>query len=238
MANQRTILVVEDATDLADLICVNLERDGYVCRKQFDGAAALADVQHTPPDLIILDRMMPKLTGDEVIRRLKREPRTASIPVIMLTAKVEETDELVGLALGADDYIRKPFSMKLLTARVAAMLRRRESGDATTELLSAGPIVVDRGRHEATIDGTPISLTATEFRVLATLMAARGRVLDRDQLLDEVVGSGVAVTNRTIDVHIAALRRKLGSAAGWIHTIRGVGYAFREPSAEQAQAEV
>lgn len=236
MAADQTILVVEDAVDLADMICVNLEQEGYTCRKQYDGAAALADIQRTPPDLIILDRMLPKLTGDEVLRRLKRESRTAAIPVIMLTARVEETDELVGLTLGADDYIRKPASMKLLLARVAAVLRRRDAAATGSEVLTLGPITIDRGRHEVSIEGTLITLTAMEFRILAVLMAARGRVLERDRVLDAVVGAGVGVTNRTIDVHIAALRRKLGAAAGWIHTVRGVGYAFREPTAEQAEA--
>lgn len=236
MANDYSVLVVDDEVDLADLICANLQKEGYACRKQYDGAAGLAEVQKSQPDLIILDRMMPKLTGDEVLRRLRREGRTSTIPVIMLTAKAEETDELVGLALGADDYVRKPFSMKLLMARVSAVLRRREVAETGSEVFSSGPVTIDRGRHETSVDGTPISLTAMEFRILAALMAARGRVMERDRVLDEVVGSGVGVTNRTIDVHIAALRRKLGTAAGWIHTIRGVGYAFREPTAEQAEA--
>lgn len=236
MANDYSVLVVDDEIDLADLICANLQKEGYTCRRQYDGAAALAEVQKSPPDLIVLDRMMPKLTGDEVLRRLRRDGRTSSIPVILLTAKAEETDELVGLALGADDYVRKPFSMKLLVARVSAVLRRREAAETGGEMLSHGPVAIDRGRHEVSVDGMPINLTAMEFRILATLMSARGRVMERDRVLDEVVGSGVGVTNRTIDVHIAALRRKLGTAAGWIHTIRGVGYAYREPTAEQAEA--
>jgi DNA-binding response OmpR family regulator len=236
MAAGKTILVVEDEADLADLVCFHLEKDGFICRRQFDGNAALAEVHRDPPDLIILDRMLPKLSGDEVIQRIRREPRSANIPVIMLTAKVDESDELVGLAMGADDYVRKPFSMKLLLARVAAVLRRKEVADQPGELMTSGPVTLDRGRHQVTIDGVPIALTATEFRVLATLMAARGRVMDRDQLLDQVVGSGVAVTNRTIDVHIAALRRKLGVCAGWIQTVRGVGYTFREPSENLTEA--
>jgi two-component system phosphate regulon response regulator PhoB len=190
---------------------------------------ALAEVQRHAPDLVILDRMLPRMSGDDVARRLRRDPRTAGIPIIMLTAKAEETDALVGFALGADDYVSKPFSMKLLLARITAVLRRREAAQEQAEVLESGSIVVDRARHEVTVAGRRIPLTTTEFRVLAALMAARGRVLDRDQMLDAVVGSGVSVTNRTIDVHIAAVRRKLGPAAGWIQTIRGVGYAFREP---------
>lgn len=236
MPSGKTVLIIEDEVDLADLVSFHLQKEGYVCRRQFDGQSGLAEVQRDPPDLIILDRMLPRLSGDELLQRLKRDTRTASIPVLMLTAKVEETDELVGFAMGADDYVRKPFSMKLLLARVAAILRRKEAPDAGGELLSGGPVILDRGRHEVTVDGAPIGLTATEFRVLSALMSARGRVLDREQLLDQVVGSGVAVTNRTIDVHVAALRRKLGVAAGWIQTVRGVGYTFREPTENYTEA--
>lgn len=232
MSQRKSILIVEDEADLAEVLCYHLEREGYACRQAPDGALALAEVRRQVPDLIVLDRMLPKASGDEVVVRLKRDPQTASIPVIMLTAKAEETDELVGFALGADDYVTKPFSPKLLLARIAAVLRRREAATGEAEVLSAGPITLDRSRHEVTVSGSPVALTATEFRVLAALMAARGRVLDRTQLIDTVLGSGVAVTNRTIDVHIAALRKKLGSAAGWIQTVRGVGYTFREPMSE------
>lgn len=230
MAEPRSILLVEDEVDLAELIATHLERSGYACRRQYDGAAALAEVQRRRPDLILLDRMIPKITGDEVARRLKREPRTASIPIIMITAKAEESDELAGLAIGADDYIRKPFTMKLLLARVAAILRRHDPAADDGAVIASGPVVLDRGRHEVRVGARSIALTATEFRVLAALLLARGRVLDRDQLLDEVVGSGVGVTNRTIDVHVAALRKKLAAAAAWLQTIRGVGYTFREPA--------
>jgi two-component system phosphate regulon response regulator PhoB len=232
MTYGRSILVVEDEADLAELLCYHLEKEGYTCRRLHDGLSALAEVRRQTPDLILLDRMLPGASGDEVTQRLKRDPRTAGIPIVMLTAKAGETDELVGFAMGADDYVSKPFSMKLLLARIAAVLRRRESAAEEGEVLTAGPIVLDRGRHEVTVEGEPIALTATEFRVLAALMAGRGRVLDREQLLDLVLGSGAAVMNRTIDVHVAALRRKLGSAAGWIQTVRGVGYTCRKPLAE------
>lgn len=227
------VLIVEDEADLCDLLAHNLEREGYACRRAADGDAALAEVRRQPPDLVLLDRMLPRVTGDEVVQRLKRDPRTAAIPIIMLTAKAEETDQLVGFALGADDYIAKPFSLKLLLARIQAVLRRRELAELDDQLLSAGPIVLDRSRHEVTVDGAAVALTATEFRVLAALMAARGRVLDRAQLIDSVLRSGVAVTNRTIDVHIATLRKKLGSAAAWIQTVRGVGYTLREPVSDR-----
>ncbi|QOJ15770.1 MAG: response regulator transcription factor [Planctomycetia bacterium] len=236
MRTNRSILIVEDEAELAMAIEFHLSREGYKVRRVGDGATAIAEASRNPPDLIILDRMLPGLAGDDVVIRLRGDARTASIPVIMLTAKAEETDEVVGFALGADDYVRKPAPMKVLVARVAAVLRRREAGAKAQDVLSSGPITLDRARHEVTVDSVPVQLTATEFRMLATLMAARGRVLDREQLIDNVLGSGVAVTQRTIDVHVAALRRKLGSAAGWIHTVRGVGYAYRVPAADGVES--
>lgn len=235
MDTDKLILVVEDESDITDAVCYHLEREGYRCRRARDGEAALAEVRRSRPDLIVLDRMLPKLSGDEVSTRLKRDPRSANIPIIMLTAKAEDADELVGFALGADDYVRKPFSMKLLLARITAMLRRDRAAAQIREVLSIGPMVLDRGRHEVTVQGRPVVLTATEFRILATLMAADGRVLNRNQLIDAVLGHDVAVTDRTIDVHIAALRKKLGPAGGCIQTVRGVGYTFRVPADEGAQ---
>ncbi len=223
------ILIVEDEADLAELLCYNLEREGYTCRRAEDGAAALGEVRRSRPDLMILDRMLPRVSGDEVMRRVKDDPRTRTMPIVMLTAKAEEADELAGFALGADDYVTKPFSMKLLLARVEAVLNRVIDDDTTHDVLTAGPITLDRDRYEMAVDGTPVSLTSTEFRILEALMAARGRVLSRAQLINTVLGPSVAVTDRTIDVHIAALRKKLGNAASWIQTIRGVGYTFRTP---------
>lgn len=229
MGSGESILIVEDENDLADLLVYHLQKEGYQCRRAADGDRALAEAHRQPPDLVLLDRMLPKLSGDEVATRLKRDARTAHVPIIMLTAKAEDTDELVGFALGADDYVRKPFSIKLVLARISAVLRRERRAAAETEALSGGPIVLDRGRHEVTADGVRVELTAMEFRILAALMTARGRVLSRDQLIDETLGPGATVTSRTMDVHIAALRRKLGEAGGCIQTIRGVGYAFRVP---------
>ncbi len=231
MAQRVSILLVEDEPDLADLVRFQLQREGYDCRCARDGERALAEVQRQAPDLIVLDRMLPGLPGDEVARRLRRDRRTARIPVIMLTAKATDEDELVGFALGADDYVRKPFAMKLLLARIGAVLRREQTRDEG-EVAIAGDMVLDRGRHEVRIAGQAVELTATEFRILDMLMGARGRVLTREQLIDQVLGSGAAVTNRTMDVHIAAVRKKLAAAGEWIHTIRGVGYAFRPPESE------
>ncbi len=233
----RHVVVVEDEVDLAGLICYNLEREGYAPRWLSAGPQALADIRARPPDLILLDRMLPLMSGDEVVAALRRDTATAAVPIIMLTAKVEEADQLVGFALGADDYITKPFSMKVLLARVAAILRRGESAAAPdAPVLVEGPFTLDLGRHALSVDGRGVPLTATEFRMLSVLMAARGRVLDRPRLIDRVLGAGTVVTDRTIDVHITALRKKIaaaspgGEAAGWIHTVRGVGYAFRSPS--------
>jgi len=225
----KLILVVEDETDLAELICYNLEREGYQCRCAADGEAALVELRRCRPDLIVLDRMLPGKSGDAVASEVKRTASTSAIPILMLTAKVDETAQLSGFALGADDYVTKPFSIKVLLARIAAILRRSTATEDGTEILQAGPITLDPSRHEVTVDGSPTPLTSTEFAMLRTLMVANGRVMDRDQLISTVLGETVAVTDRTIDVHIAALRKKLAAGASWIQTIRGVGYTFRPP---------
>jgi DNA-binding response OmpR family regulator len=228
MAKRKTVLVVEDESDLAELIRHNVEREGYSSRVASNGRSALAEIQASVPDLVLLDRMLPLMSGDEVIAQMRREPRTASIPVIMLTAKAEEADQLVGLTLGADDYVAKPFSMRLLLARIQAIFRRMETAPTDREVFECGPVRLDAERYEVAVDGKPTSLTATEFRLLRALMAGNGRVLSRSQLIDAAMGEGVAVTDRTIDVHVTSLRKKLGKAARWIQTVRGVGYTFRE----------
>ncbi|MCG8405140.1 MAG: response regulator transcription factor [Phycisphaerales bacterium] len=238
MKNQKSILVVEDEQDLADLVCFNLEREGYTYRHAAAGDVALAEVKREPPDLILLDRMLPHMSGDEVASEVRRDPSTASIPIIMLTAKAEEADELVGFALGANDYVPKPFSMKVLLARVGAMLRREQGQVSESDSLQEGPFVLDRSRHELKLNGALVSVTATEFRLLDALMGASGRVMDRGRLVNKVLGQSAVVLDRTIDVHITSLRKKLmiadpsGDATAWIQTIRGVGYAFRRPNGE------
>jgi DNA-binding response OmpR family regulator len=229
MPTGKSILVVEDEADLAELLRYNLEREGYTCRCAADGRSALTEAWRSPPDLVLLDRMLPGMSGDEVIGQLKREPRTAGIPTVMLTAKAEESDALVGFALGADDYVTKPFSIKLLMARIGAIFRRMEAVESTERVFSGGDIELDVGRHEVTVNGQAVGVTAMEFGILRTLMAAKGRVLSRAQLIEAILGTGAAVTDRTIDVHITALRKKLGDAGTWIQTVRAVGYAFREP---------
>jgi two-component system phosphate regulon response regulator PhoB len=228
-----TILVVEDEMDLAEMLRFNLAREGYTCEVAGAGDEVMARVARRRPDLIVLDRMLPGVSGDEVLAGLARDQATAGIPVLMLTAKAEEADQLVGFALGAADYVPKPFSMKVLLARIAAILRRAEAKSACDgqhdDRLTAGPLTVCFSRHEALADGEPIALTVTEFRILAALMRAGGRVLSRAQLLDTAFGAGIVVTDRTVDVHITALRKKLAKHAAWVRTVRGVGYAFRQP---------
>ncbi len=235
LAKDRLVLVVDDEADLGELVAFNLSKNGYRTACAADGRAALQKIAAEPPDLILLDVMLPGLTGIEVASRLKTEPATARIPIIMLTAKAEEVDQLVGLAVGADDYITKPFSMKVLLARVDAVLRRvRETPTAQAGLRMAG-VEIDLESHEVKASGHPVSLTLTEFRLLATLVQASGRVLSRRHLMARAMGPGVTVTERTIDVHMTAIRKKLGSCGRIIRTVRGVGYrAAAEPEGAEA----
>jgi two-component system alkaline phosphatase synthesis response regulator PhoP len=237
---RKRILVVDDEKDLVELISYNLRRNGYDALTAHTGLDAIDVAAREVPDLVVLDLMLPGIDGTEVSRRLKADPRTAGIPIIMLTAKAEETDVVVGLTLGADDYVTKPFSMKILLARLSTVLRRAEqaggpaaAADAPGAILRAGPLAIDAAKHEATVDGQPAKLTLTEFKLLTALVAARGRVLTRDQLMDKAMGADVFVTDRAIDVHVTAIRKKLGDAAWLVHTVRGVGYRLQEtPEAE------
>jgi DNA-binding response OmpR family regulator len=227
---RKKVLIVDDEKDIVDLVAYNLARNGYDTITASDGNDALDSASKNIPDLIILDLMLPGIDGMEVARRLKSDARTASIPIVMLTAKGEETDVVVGLTLGADDYVTKPFSMKVLLARVASVLRRAETGAAVPEggTLRAGPLSIDTFKHEVLVNEEPIKLTLTEFKLLSALLTARGRVLTRDQLMDKAMGTDVFVTDRAIDVHITAIRKKLGDASWLVNTVRGVGYRLRE----------
>lgn len=216
-------LIVDDEPDLVTLVSYNLESAGFRVITASNGHDAVRVATSQKPNIIILDVMMPETPGTEVARRLRADPRTAGIPIIMLTARAAETDQLAGLALGADDYMTKPFSMRVLLARVDALLRRVGPTD-TPSLLTLGPIAVDLDTHEARVDGATMTLTPTEFRLLAALLQARGKALDRDELISRGMGPGVAVTDRAIDVHIAAVRKKLGRHADIVQTVRGVGY--------------
>ncbi len=233
MSRKKRILVVDDERDLVDLISMNLQRHGYEVFTANDGKMGLELARKQGPDLILLDLMMPGLTGQEVATRLKGDPQTATLPILMLTARGEETDIIVGLSLGADDYVTKPFSMKVLMARVAAVLRRKVGVDSAQQMISNGPMIIDPARHEITLEGRPISVTPTEFKLLSALANARGRVLSRDQLTDRIMGAGVLVTDRAIDVHVTAVRKKLGDWQWMVHTVRGVGYRLLETREEE-----
>ncbi len=219
------VLIVEDEADIRDLLAFHLEREGYQVSKSRTGPDALRQVRTSPPDLVLLDLMLPEVDGLEVCRRLRQDPRTASLPIVMLTAKSEEVDRILGLELGADDYIVKPFSPKEVVARVRAVLRRsRAPADAAP--IVAGPLTIDLGRHAVTLAGVPIELTPKEFDLLRALAEARGRVLSREFLLDRVWGYSAAseIESRTVDVHVRRLRMKLGGRGGLIVTVKGVGY--------------
>ncbi|MGD9693583.1 MAG: response regulator transcription factor [Phycisphaerales bacterium] len=234
MQRRPRVLVVDDEPDLVDLVSMNLEGAGYDVLRAGDGLEGLHAARAEQPDLVILDVMMPEMSGVEVARRLRADPRTSSTPVLMLTARASEGDQVSGLASGADDYITKPFSMRVLLARVEAALRRAPKRQAQSVLRLAS-VEVNLETHEAFTNGERAPLTPTEFRLLAALIDAGGRVLNRDALIEKGMGPGVAVTDRAIDVHVAALRKKLGPNSWLIRTVRGVGYratAEREDGTE------
>jgi len=225
------ILVVDDEKPIIDLLTYNLQRAGYQVLVAWDGESALARARHEQPDLIILDLMLPKLDGIEVCRALRREQadvRTSDVPIIMLTARDEEIDRVLGLELGADDYVVKPFSVRELLARVKAVLRRTQQSPHDTEaMIRAGDLLVDRGRYEARLGGVPLDLTTLEFEMLHALAASREHVLTREQLLQQVWGYDYLGDHRVVDAVIKRLRAKLRDAdasADLILTIRGVGY--------------
>ena len=219
------VLIVEDEPDIRDLLAFHLEREGYHVTRSRTGPDALRQVRARPPDLILLDLMLPELGGLDVCRRLRQDPRTASVPIVMLTARGEEVDRILGLELGADDYIVKPFSPKEVVARVRAVLRRAGARDGAAPVVS-GRLVIDPDRHTVQVDAAVIELTPKEFDLLRALAEARGRVLSREFLLDRVWGYASAgeIESRTVDVHVRRLRMKLGDEGQRITTVKGVGY--------------
>lgn len=224
---KRTVLIVDDEKDLVDLIRYHVEKSGLSCLEARDGETALCLGRERIPDLIVLDLMLPGLDGLEVCRRLRKDPKTANIAIIMLTAKAEEVDRVVGLEMGADDYMVKPFSPRELVARINAVLRRGQvQGDF--QVLQVGSLVVDRGRHQVAVAGTMVELTVKEFDLLCALLKAKGRVLSRDQILETVWGyaNAMDIESRTVDVHVRRLREKLGQEQKRIVTVKGVGYRF------------
>ncbi len=223
------VLVVEDDQSLAKVLAYNLTQAGYEVRSAYDGQDALTQARLQLPDVVVLDVMIPIVDGLEVCRRLRANEDTSKIAIVMLTAKGEETDQLIGFSVGADDYVTKPFSVKILLQRIKAIDRRRKSEDGQTNSVNRGGITVDRLKFRAMVGDRILDLTPSEFRLLDTLIRQPGRAFDRSELIDAALGANTIVLERTIDVHIRSLRKKLGnSIAMKIETVRGIGYRFTE----------
>ena len=223
------ILIVEDDEDIRELVKFNLTREGWRVTEAESGEEAIRKAGAAVPDLVLLDLMLPGIDGLEVCRTLRAEPRTAGIPIVMLTAKSEESDVVAGLELGADDYLTKPFSPRVLVSHLRAVLRRRaREAVAADAVLKVHDLVIDPGRHEVRVRNKPVALSFTEFRVLQTLAARPGWVFTRQQIVDAVKGADYPVTDRSVDVQIVGIRKKLGPRADYIETVRGVGYRFKE----------
>ena len=226
MTGPRLIAVVEDEKDIAELVAYNLGKAGYEPRKFRDGDSFLFTLKSTTPDLVLLDLMLPGTDGLDVCRQMKADPRLKGIPIIMLTAKGTEADRVVGLELGADDYVVKPFSPRELVARVGAVLRRAESKLALKEVVRVCQLVIDPNQALVTLKGKPLDLTATELKILELLCGSVDRVFSRDQIIDHLWGYDKPVVDRTVDVHIMNLREKLGPLGDRIRAVRGLGYKF------------
>ena len=234
---KKTVLVVEDEENIRELVSYHLLKEGYQVAGVASGEEALATAEAQPPDLILLDLMLPGIDGLTVCKRLRNNPRTESVPILVLTAKGEESDIVSGLNQGANDYVTKPFSPRVLLARVRAILRRipdapvedqDEEDEDAVEVISIHELTIHLGRHEVLVHGNPVSLSSTEFRVLHFLASKPGWVFSRQQILDGVHGDNYAITDRAVDVQIVGLRKKLGTAGKYIETVRGVGYRFKE----------
>lgn len=234
MIMSRKILVVDDEPDIAAVVAYNLARSHYRVSTASSGTEALNAAVREKPDLIVLDVMLPEMSGYEVLEKLRQHSDTRDTGVILLTARTEEEDRVKGLSLGADDYLAKPFSPKELVLRVEAVLRRLSATPVSAgSVISAGPIVVDRGAHTASVGGRELDLTATEYRLLALLLERRGRVQSRTQLLQDVWDASPEIKTRTVDMHVQRLRSKLGPGADLIETVRGVGYRLRKDAAHR-----
>lgn len=228
-----SILVVDDEPDISALVAYHLARESYRVRTAADGEEAIRAVEAERPDLVVLDLMLPQMSGEDVLRELRRRPETEHLPVILLTARADEQHRVVGLQLGADDYVPKPFSPQELVLRVGAVLRRVRQSPPAAEagsMVRVGPFAIDTGALRAGVDGEELDLTPTEYRLLLTLMERRGRVQSRRQLLQAVWEVTAKINTRTVDMHVQRLRSKLGEHAGWIETVRGFGYRFRAES--------
>lgn len=226
--SKQSILIIEDERSLVDVLTYNFQREGFEVHSAADGQEGLRRAQAILPDLVILDLMLPVIEGLEVCRQLRGGARTKEIPILMLTARSEEVDEVVGFQLGADDYVTKPFKVKPLIQRVKALLRRKQTPESPHDTVALQGIEIDRAQHRALLDGTELKLTPTEFKLLWAVIRQPGRAFNRLELMEACMGDDAIVLERTIDVHIKSLRQKLGDRAGLIETVRGVGYRFRE----------
>ena len=227
------ILVVEDEADIADLLRHVFTREGFQVGVAHDGLTALEALRRETPDLVVLDWMLPELSGIDVLKELRTREETRAVPVILLTARREEIDRVLGLELGADDYVTKPFSARELVLRMRGLLKRNEvRPDPTAPAVRAGPIEIQPADHRVLVAGKALTLTVTEFRLLEDLVRARGRVRTRETLLSEVWGYDSEVLSRTVDTHVRRLRSKLGPASEWLVTVRGVGYRIQDPAVE------
>lgn len=224
------ILIIEDDRALSDVLAYNLRQAGCEVDTACDGLDGLTQAQRQSPDVVVLDLMLPIMNGIEVCRRLRSDPHTSEILILMLTARTEEADQLAGFSAGADDYVTKPFSTRLLLERIRAIQRRRRTGAVSDAgIVSRCGVTIDRQRHQASVAGRTLNLTRSEFRLLETLIRQPGRAFSRGELIDAAMGQDTVVLERTIDVHVRAIRRKLGHTADVIETVRGVGYRFRDP---------
>jgi len=229
MMSRQSVLVVEDEEDIMEVIRFNLEKDGYEVNQALSGEKALQVIENNLPSLVLLDLMLPGINGLDLCRILKQNDRTKAIPVIMLTAKSEDADIVAGLEMGAEDYIIKPFSPRVLLARVRTVLRRRETGvKDDSSVIQVDGMQIHPGRHEVTMGENVVDLTASEFRILHYLARRPGWVYSRDQIIDAIRGHGYVVTDRAIDVQVVGLRKKLGHYGKFIETVRGIGYRFRD----------
>lgn len=228
--SKETILIVDDEEDILELIKYNLKNEGYQILTAQTGEAAIKIARHSQLDLLVLDLMLPGIDGLEVTKFLKNNESTKDLPIVMLTAKGEESDVVTGLELGANDYISKPFSPKVLVARIRAILRRRrkKNNEPDKQIRQEGDMIIDTARHKVTIEGAPLDLTLSEFGLLCFLADKKGWVFTRGQIVDAIRGENYAVTERSIDVIIVGLRKKLKNYASLIETVRGVGYRFKE----------
>ena len=229
MAKPR-VLIVEDDPSLLDVLDYNLQQEGYGTRLASDGQQALQEIRRCLPDLVVLDLMLPLVDGLEVCRIIRADPCLQDLLILMLTARSEESDQIAGFTMGADDYVTKPFSIKILLQRVRVLLRRNWQEKSDQEMIVSQGILIDRHRHRVAIDEMPVDLTPSEFALLTTLVRHPGRAFSRAELIDGALGDDAIVLDRTIDVHIRSLRKKMGTHAELIQTVRGIGYRLRDPS--------